>query len=206
MESEDPGTCRRRGCDASDSYTCSYVDRRARACATGWCAQHCLDVGGRHFCARHASTVIAVGDEALQLGHLPELENRVPSLVYWLGRDLDGDVPTILAAVMDAGAGEQMIIEPVALVAGGGRVAERRWERNWKVISHTGITERITIQVMENAPTEVVLRVGQVLVAKEVPPWIAERSATGAHDEAAARQTFYTRLHHAMTAALVPRR
>lgn len=138
-------------------------------------------------------------------GYLPELDNRVPSLVYWVGRDLDSDVPVILATLVNQVEGESLVVEPVALVSGGGRTSERRWERNWKVLSHTGITQKVTLQVVEGAPTDVVLRVGQVVVAREKPPWIAAREAgvqLDPEEDALQRRAFYRRLHDAITAAL----
>lgn len=197
--------CGRALCSSPADFACSYVDRRRRPCGTHWCAQHALEIAGRTFCARHASTVIAVGEEFLGKGYLPELENRVPSLVYWVGRDLDADVPVILATVVNAEGGESLVVDPVALVSGGGRTTERRWERNWKVVSHTGISQKVTLQVNEGAPTEIVLRVGQVVVAAEKPPWIAAREAgrvLDAEQDAIQRRAFYRRLHDAITEAL----
>jgi hypothetical protein len=197
--------CGRGGCANAADFSCSYVDRRRQVCDTHWCAQHALDIGGRQFCARHASTVIAVGQELLQAGHLPELDNRVPSLVYWVGRDLDSDVPVILATVLNQNDGETLVVDPVALVAGGGRTSERRWERNWKVLSHVGISQKVTLLVTEGEPNDIVLRVGSVVVARETPPWIAAREAGRELDpeqDNSERRAFYHRLHDAISAAL----
>ena len=207
----DPGTtaaspCSRAGCTNQATSACAYVDRRRHACGTAWCTNHGVDISGVHYCPRHASTVIAVGDEAIAAGHLPELDNRAPSLVYWVGRDLDSDVPVILATVISERDNESLMVDPVALVAGGGRTDQRRWERNWKVVSHTGISQRVTLQVMEGDPTDIVLRVGSVVVLREKPPWIVSREEPdGAPDDERAvveRSAFYGRLHDAITAAL----
>jgi hypothetical protein len=149
--------------------------------------------------------VIAVGDEALAVGRLPELDNRAPSLVYWVGRDLDSDVPVILATMIHEGEGEILVVDPVALMHGGGRLSERRWERNWKVISHTGISQKVTLQVTEEKPTDIVLRVGQVVVAHETPPWVAASEAgleLEPSEDTAQRHAFYARLTDAISAAL----
>lgn len=69
------------------------------------------------------------------------------------------------------------MVDLVALVHGGGHLSERRWERNWRVLSHTGISQKVTLQVVEGQPTDIVLRVGQVVVARETPPWVAAREA-----------------------------
>jgi hypothetical protein len=197
--------CDREGCANQADFACSYVDRRRRACNTHWCGNHGVDVDGRHYCPRHASTVIAVGEEALAVGRLPELDNRAPSLAYWVGRDLDSDIPVILATLIHEGEGESLVVDPVALVHGGGQLSERRWERNWKVLSHTGISQKVTLQVAEGQPTDVVLRVGQVVVARETPPWVAAREAgkeLPADEDAAERHAFYARLTDAISAAL----
>jgi hypothetical protein len=197
--------CDREGCPNQADFPCSYVDRRRHACATQWCGNHGVDVNGAHFCARHASTVIAVGDEALALGRLPELDNRAPSLVYWVGRDLDSDIPVILATMIHDSDAETLVVDPVALVHGGGRLSERRWERNWKVISHTGISQKVTLQVTEEEPTDIVLRVDQFVVARETPPWVAAREAgweLEPSEDTAQRHAFYARLTDAISAAL----
>lgn len=200
-----PPTCARSGCPNPATFPCSYTDRRRRGCDTRWCGNHGVDVKGNHYCPRHASTVIAVGDEAVGVGRLPELDNRVPSLVYWVGRDLDSDIPVILATLIHETEGEVLVVDPVALVHGGGRLSERRWERNWKVLSHTGISQKVTLQVLEGDPTDIVLRVGQVVVARETPPWIAAHEAGwefAPDQDVVERRAFYDRLHDAITAAL----
>ena len=197
--------CSRASCQNEAAFTCAYVDRRRHACGTSWCPNHGVDIKGVHYCPRHASTVIAVGEEAIALGHLPELDNRVPSLVYWVGRDLDSDVPVILATIINKSDNVSLMVDPVALVAGGGRQDARRWERNWKVVSHTGISQRVTLQVMEGEPEDIVLRVGQVVVLREKPPWITAREEGDSPEfalESNERRAFYHRLHDAITHAL----
>jgi len=204
-ENSATATCSRASCPNEAAFTCAYVDRRRHACATAWCPNHGVDIKGIHYCPRHASTVIAVGEEAIAAGHLPELENRVPSLVYWVGRDLDSDVPVILATLIKESDNESLMVDPVALVAGGGRHDVRRWERNWKVVSHTGISQRVTLQVLEGEPEDIVLRVGQVVVLREKPPWITAREESEDPEvagESNERRAFYRRLTDAITHAL----
>ena len=204
-EENGTGRCARVGCHNDAAFTCSYLDRRGNACARSWCPQHSLEIGGRYYCARHASTIIAIGEEMVRIGRLPELENRSPSLVYWVGSDLDAEVPMLLAGYLDENANERIVIDPVALIAGGGRVSERRWERNWKVISHTGIAQKVTLQVLEENPTDIVVRVGRNVVARETPPWIAAREAgtqLAKDEELTIKQAFYRRLRDAMSAGL----
>ncbi len=197
--------CNRFGCTSPADRRCGYIDRRNRPCNTDWCETHAHEIYGMVCCVRHTSTLVAIGSQGLDRGHLPELDNRVPSLVYWVGRDLEEDIPVMLKAVMDEQGGETMAADRVTLVAGGGRTAERRWERGWKNISHTGIGERITIQVIESSPTEVVVRVGGKLVHEETPPWIANRPTEPGlvrGDAEELNAAFYLRLREAIRGAL----
>ena len=204
MDSENR-TCQRAACGHRAVAACAYTDRRGRTCGSQWCIDHLTEVAAAPYCARHASTVVAVGPDAIAMGHLPELDNRVPSLVYWVGRDLDADVPALLVARMDPALGESLVVEPVALVTGGGRTQQRRWERNWKIVSHTGISERVTVAVHEDAPTTVVLRVGQREVRSAEPPWIRAHADAGTDDpevDAVGRRSFYRELHNAVASAI----
>src|SRR5450755_4366764 len=136
-ENSATASCSRASCPNEAAFTCAYVDRRRHACATAWCPNHGVDIKGIHYCPRHASTVIAVGEEAIAAGHLPELENRVPSLVYWVGRDLDSDVPVILATVINERDNESLMVDPVALVAGGGGRTFARWSATGRASTTT---------------------------------------------------------------------
>jgi hypothetical protein len=197
--------CERVGCDNEAVAPCAYRDRRGRACARQWCLGHLTEIAGAPYCERHASTVTAVGFEAIARGHLPELGNRVPSLVHWVGSDLDTDVCDLLGRATDTRVGETLVTEPVTLVTGGGRTMQRRWERNWKLVSHTGISDRVTLQVHEDEPITVVVRVGQRDVVKAVPPWIQAHAlgeTLSADQDAAMRRGFYRAIHNAMVAAV----
>jgi hypothetical protein len=68
-----------------------------------------------------------------------------------------------------------------------------------------GISQKVTLQVVEGEPDDVVLRVGSVVVARETPPWIAAHNAGNdldPDDDHAERRAFYRRLTDAITAAL----
>ena len=197
--------CRRVGCVKNAVAECAYSDRRGRFCVGEWCLDHLTEIATAPYCDRHASTVTAIGLEAMARGHRPELDNRVPSLVYWVGRDLDSDVRDVLGHAADGRSGETLVTEPVTLVTGGGRTMQRRWERTWKIVSHTGISERVTLQVHEEAPITVVLRVGQRDVVKAVPPWIQAHAlgeTPSADEDAAMRRSFYRGIHNAVVSAV----
>ena len=54
-----------------------------RACTSGVATE------GKFYCRRHAGVLRAVGAEVTPQGGLPDIDNRAPSLVSWIARDLD---------------------------------------------------------------------------------------------------------------------
>lgn len=166
--------CTADGCSAMTGIACEYIDRRSRQCRTAWCPQHRVIVEGHLYCRRHAGVVSAlpVADSTL-VTPLPDLDNRAPSLVAWMARQLDGDVWRVLLQELDADGG-QLVADPVVLVFSG-MERVRAWERAWKLVTHTGISRRVSLMVEEARDDEVVVKIGANVVDRLVPPWIAER-------------------------------
>ena len=111
--------------------TCEYVDRRGRECRTAWCIEHRVTIEDRVYCRRHAGVVSALPSlDSSPTVSLPDLDNRAPSLVGWVSRQIDGDVWRLLLKELSAGSGGQLVADPVTLVfVGIGR--QRAWERAW---------------------------------------------------------------------------
>jgi hypothetical protein len=133
--------------------------------------------------------VRALGSPATPGVGLPDLDNRAPSLVNWIARDLDANVRRLLAA--SAGRGESVITdETVRVVRDFNRNA--RWEQSWRLVDHTGLILKVTIQVFEENDSLVRVHVGSGVIADGVPPWIVRRSEGGdmASDEEQ-RKRFY---------------
>ena len=173
--------CTTDGCPAANGIACEYVDRRARQCRTAWCPQHRVIVEGHLYCRRHAGVVSALplGDSSL-LTPLPDLDNRAPSLAGWVARQIDGDVWRLLLQELDAEGG-QLVGDPVMLVfTGVDRV--RAWERAWKLVTHTGISRRVSLMVEEANDDEVAVKIGSNVVDRLVPPWIADRRRAASLD------------------------
>jgi hypothetical protein len=160
------------GCERTDGSRCGYVDKRARACPTAWCPEHAAVLGGLVFCRRHASTLMAIDGAELVAG-FPDLDNRAPSLVGWVGRELDTPVRELLTTLA-AEAHAAVITEPVRLIiTPGGRT--RRWAMVWKTLDSTEVLTRVAVEVDEDDDCEVAARVDTELIGRGIPPWIEHR-------------------------------
>jgi hypothetical protein len=166
--------CRARGCLNDNGVLCHYIDRRGRRCDTAWCPHHWATVGGIVYCRRHAGTIAAIGYFDHPSG-MPDVDNRAPSLVNWVGRDLDAFVAATL--VQSATQGETFVREPVVSTHAD-RSGGRRYERGWKLVDHTGLRLVVAVFVVEGEETTVRVRVGSGVIAEGVPPWI-ERHRRG---------------------------
>src|SRR4029077_20773414 len=51
----------------------------------------------------------------------------------------------------------------------------RGWERAWKLVTHTGISRRVSLIVEEARDEEVAVKIGPNVVDRLVPPWIDDR-------------------------------
>jgi hypothetical protein len=182
--------CAADGCRRLDGVQCSYVDKRSRRCPTAWCPNHVADVAGFPYCRRHASTMTAIEGGEVVAG-LPDLENRAPSLVGWIARDLDAPIRELLTKVAQP-AGATLITDPVRLVITPGG-STRRWAKTWKVLDNTAVLSRVSIEVDEVDDCQVSARVDSELIGRGVPPWIGNRQAgkqVDATADAAARAEF----------------
>jgi hypothetical protein len=169
-----PQRCHMTGCRGRDGTQCSYVDKRGRSCPTSWCPEHEALVGGLPFCRRHASTMAAL-DGAEAIAGLPDLDNRAPSLVGWMGRELDASIRDLLHSVApnDSAA---VITDPVRLLLTPGGQS-RRWAKAWKILDDTSVVSRVSVEVDEHDDCEISARVNTDLIGMGVPPWIEHRRA-----------------------------
>jgi len=158
------------GCRTEGAVRCNYVDKRNRRCTTSWCSKHWAVALGRAYCRRHATTVEAVAGEDFVEG-LPDLDNRAPSLVGWVSRELDPTIRRVLLRAAPPAA--RLVIDPVRLILSP--AAGRRWQRNWKLVDHAGILNRVTIEVEEKDDADVRARVDMEVIGHGVPPWIERR-------------------------------
>jgi hypothetical protein len=182
-------TCKLAGCANDTAQPCAYRDGRGRACGAPYCPEHGVSTEGKFYCRRHAGVLRAVGAEVTPQGGLPDVDNRAPSLVSWIARDLDADVRRLLAGV--AGPGESVIADETVHVA---RDFSRkaRWEQSWRLVDHTGLILKVTIQVLQDNDSLVRVHVGGGVIADGVPPWIVHRTTdTDMTTDLEQRQRFY---------------
>jgi hypothetical protein len=195
-------TCSVPGCRNDDALTCEYRDRRGRICDVAFCAHHGDVIQGAPYCRRHASTVRAIGPLASDPNGRPDLNDRTPSLVNWISRELDEHIRTQLEAA--AGEGETVVADEVVHLS---RDQNRnlRWERSWRLVEHTGLVLRVSINVSEENDSLVRINVGSEMVADGIPPWIARRRMGDDVDvsiDVAQRQLFYRYLEDSIARAV----
>jgi len=182
-------TCRLPGCTNETAQPCAYRDGRGRACGAAYCPEHGIAADGAFYCRRHAGIVRAVGAEATPSGGLPDIDNRAPSLVSWVARDLDANVRRLLSGA--ARPGESVIADQTVHVARDFN-RKARWEQSWRLVDHTGVILKVTIQVLEENDSLVRVHVGSGVIADGVPPWIVRRTEeSDIATDTAQRQRFY---------------
>jgi hypothetical protein len=166
--------CAAQGCRRRHGTRCSYIDKRSRQCPTAWCPDHIAVVAGVAFCRRHASTITAIEGSEVIAG-LPDLDNRAPSLVGWIGRELDTPIRELFARVPPQSTAT-LVADPVSLVlTPDGNT--RRWAKTWKMVDRVAVLSRISIEVDEGDDCHVSARVDSELIGRGVPPWIEHRQA-----------------------------
>lgn len=194
--------CSVPGCPNRDALTCEYRDRRGRFCEVAFCPEHGSVIDGVPYCRRHASTVRAIGPAGTDPNGRPDINDRTPSLVNWISRELDGHIRAQLEAA--ARPGESVIADDaVRLSRGNDR--NLRWERSWRLVENTGLVLRISINVSEENDALVRILVGSEMVADGIPPWIARRRMGEEVDVAidvAQRKLFYQYLQESIAVAV----
>ncbi len=181
--------CQQRGCPSRNAERCHYVDRRGRQCESALCPQHSASVDGVVYCRRHAGTIAAIG--YFERSGMPDLDNRAPSLVNWVARDLDAFITDTLVGV--AGPGERFVREPLVSTFPE-RTGIRRYERTWKLVDHTGVRLVVALFVRGEEDVTVRVRVGATVAAEGIPPWIERRlqgTEVGAATDRSQRDLFY---------------
>jgi hypothetical protein len=146
--------------------------------------------------------VQAIGDLASDPNGLPDIDDRTPSLVNWIARDLDQQIRTLLAKA--AREGESIVVDEAVRLSRDNR-RNLRWERSWRLVESTGLVLKITVHVSEENDALVRISVGSEMVADGIPPWIARRRMGEEVDVAidvAQRKLFYQYLEESIAGAV----
>jgi hypothetical protein len=157
---------------------------------------------GVTYCSLHASTVEAIDTPSGHANDVADVDDRAPSLVNWIANDLDKDVRTLLADA--AHPGEDVLTDGFVQLTRD-KLRRGRWERSWRIVDHTGLVLKVGIYTDEGDDSLVHVRVGDLLVAEGVPPWIASRQEGDESTppvEISRRQEFYSSLQESVAAAL----
>ncbi len=187
-----PGTCGRSGCSERAVWRCDYVDRLGRTCHT-WCARHVVFDGRRHWCQRHANVVrrvLARAETIYDPGVLPDIDDRMPHLVWLIVEEMDGLLRTALTGSPVAGAfdlitdpavrsvvlaDQRLIADPTGAIIHESR-RRRSWQRGWGVVAPTGYLRRISVRSISAEPPVIDLLVDSRVAWEGVPEWITRRS------------------------------
>jgi hypothetical protein len=194
--------CSARGCVDENAQLCGYRDRHGKSCGAPRCAAHGVVVHGVTYCRRHASTVQAIDTPSGHANDVADVDDRAPSLVNWIANDLDQDVRKLLAEA--AQPGENVLTDGFVQLTRD-KVRRARWERSWRIVDHTGLVLKVVIYTDEGDDTVVHVRVGDLLVAEGVPPWIAGRQDGEESTptlEISRRQQFYKSLEESIGGAV----
>jgi hypothetical protein len=194
--------CSVPGCPNGDALTCEYRDRRGHLCSVFFCSGHGTVIEGVPYCRRHASTVRAIGPLATDPNGRPDLDDRTPSLVNWISRELDANVRAQLEAAAREG---ESVLSDDAVHLSRDQNRNLRWERSWRLVENTGLVLKISVNVSEENDALVRINVGSEMVADGIPPWIARRRMgedVGVSIDVAQRQLFYQYLQESIAKAV----
>ena len=157
-------------CPRSDAAPCAYLDDAGNLCGCAFCPDHLAVVDGTAYCLRHASTLRALEGSTLR----PGINNRCPSLVFWVARDLDERIREILNLKRDE-LRETILSSPVQPGDGGGKGGGAIWTRTWSLDAGSAQRLKVAIEVAEGDPLKVVARIDGKSLGKWTPPWIEFR-------------------------------
>jgi hypothetical protein len=176
-EGQSPGPkamswCAEPKCLLLASTTCSYVDRAPKACGTTWCAKHHATVEEEPYCLKHAGVMRALLSAPNGVLVKPPVDNRAPSLVAWVSRDLDAGFRAVLQAT--CGPMDTVVVEPLKPIASASGTGQA-WVRIWRGMYKNGLNLAVGLEVSEARDAEVLISVGGDTLVQQVPPWIAAR-------------------------------
>ncbi len=169
-------------CPATEVAQCTYVDRNGVHCATFWCTEHSVVIGGSVLCRRHANTILALGIEGSITNetNLPDVFNRIPSLISWLRNDLD---PPLQSMIGQHRSPTDLTSHPPAYAVTDDR-GTTVWQSTWEFHDTHGTPIIIELAIRENAATSVAVLINGDERFRGTPPWILHRERNDPADPA----------------------
>jgi hypothetical protein len=125
-----------------------------------------------------------------------------------MGNALNDAVGEILSAVVDPAQGEWLVTEELTYYFLLPQ-KEHRWERAWKIISHSGVKLKVAVQVDEQHDSSVRINVAGDYLMQLVPPWVTrnkERRSVHAEVDRVERKEFYEEILREISRAVVTAR
>jgi hypothetical protein len=171
--------CSALRCSSLRGRRCSYVDRRGRRCQTAWCPADRAVVNGQVYCALHARAMEGLEWEFGTASH-PDLESRTVPVIQWISSAVADEVIATLNVVC-ALHGEVLVAEPVRRHFNP-MSRSRAWEKQWKTLSPTSVSLRVSVAADEARPTEIHIQVNGHDVNVVPPPWNRDLSTPTAGD------------------------
>ena len=166
-------------CSSREGARCSYMDRRGRRCKTAWCPVDRTVVAGRVYCTLHAHAMRGLDWEFGSASH-PDVDSRTVPVIQWISAAVADEIIETLN-VFCAVNGEVLVAEPVRRMFNP--VAHTRvWEKQWKTLSQTGVTLRVSVSADEERPAEIHIKVNGQDISVLPPLRNQELSAPTADD------------------------
>lgn len=141
--------CSQAGCAGGEVYRCAYRDREGRRCASHWCEEHSVKLGGAHFCRRHAAVMrilVPTQGTLVEMKMLPLVDDRALVLADLL---FSGISDRILDLLRERFKDEPHVYFAADLVprAHTPRLGRASWERGWTCYDHRGYRTRVCVRV-----------------------------------------------------------
>jgi hypothetical protein len=171
--------CSALRCSSLAGMPCCYVDRRGRRCKTAWCPADRNVVKGRIYCALHAHAMQGIEWEFGSASH-PDIDSRTVPIIQWISSAAADEIIAILN-VFCALNGEMLVAEPVRRRYNPDS-RSRVWEKQWKTLSPTNVSMRVSVSADENRPTAIHIKVNGHDVNVVPPPWNRELATPTAAD------------------------
>lgn len=190
--------CMHKNCTRIETWHCAYVDKQKRQCGRILCRLHLHDVNGLPYCTRHANTIRAIQTDGKQ--SLPELDNRTPSLVAWIGNVLDTQVQDIF---------KQLKLEFPDAVLSSNRVTSKYiekennkiWYKNWKILHKAGCLN-LRLEVNEKESILASIFLNEQNIWQGIPPWIKNNHNGDTLAKNKIREVFYYNMIKAVVSAI----